>query len=459
MRLAMLLGVLIGMVVMPAGASAADPSVASCREVVRPVPASVLGHTVAAPVVPDVPLSGTLDVAGQLCMPKGRVARTVLVLLPGVSYDRTYWDFPYEPATYSFVDAMSRAGYATLALDPIGHGRSVHPLSALVTMDAQAAMVHGMIGDLRAGRVGEQPFPHVALVGHAYGTATAWLETAQFNDADAVVGTAWSTQIEPVSLTAFFANLYPAVLDPRFSARGLDPGYLTTQPGARRQLYDLDHADPAVIATDEATKDTITPTETATSFVRYVDGSDRAIRVPQFLVNGRNERFFCGVGLVDCRTDAALTAAVGPSFRPQACFRAAVIPDAGHDLNLQRNAPVTFATIRGFLDRAVGPDGDRIAAYRAACDGRAPVPVPAAAGVAPRCPRTARITLPRSVRSVTVRVDGRPVRGRLRRGRTVRITVPLRGVAPYTVRLRVRLARGRTVTRARHVGRRGCTRT
>lgn len=39
-----------------------------------------------------------------------------------------------------------------------------------------------------------------------------------------------------------------------------------------------------------------------------------------------------------------------------ACFRAAVTPNAGHDLNLQRNAQFSYDTIRTFADEALGQD-------------------------------------------------------------------------------------------------------
>jgi hypothetical protein len=46
---------------------------------------------------------------------------------------------------------------------------------------------------------------------------------------------------------------------------------------------------------------------------------------------------------------------------------AAVTPDAGHDLNLQLNAPFTYSTIRTWVDEALGPDGSHYASYRASC--------------------------------------------------------------------------------------------
>ena len=50
--------------------------------------------------------------------------------------------------------------------------------------------------------------------------------------------------------------------DPKFAASGLDTGYLTTEPGTRETLfYDPATANPAVVALDEADKDTVTTGE------------------------------------------------------------------------------------------------------------------------------------------------------------------------------------------------------
>ena len=61
-------------------------------------------------------------------------------------------------------------------------------------------------------------------------------------------------------------GLYPAAADPRFGPlSGLDPGYLTTQPGTRyHAFYEPAQVDPAVVAYDEMTKGTVTSAELQT---------------------------------------------------------------------------------------------------------------------------------------------------------------------------------------------------
>src|ERR1044071_4237755 len=87
-----------GTLLVPPAASAAT----SCQDVTYPVR---IGLT---------PLVTTQEtVAGRLCVPTG--AKTVQVLIPGGTYDRTYWDVGFEPSTHSFTQAQNKAGFATLA--------------------------------------------------------------------------------------------------------------------------------------------------------------------------------------------------------------------------------------------------------------------------------------------------------------------------------------------------------
>ena len=57
------------------------------------------------------------------------------------------------------------------------------------------------------------------------------------------------------------------------------------------------------------------------------------------------------------------------AYFPNACLRTAVTPKAGHDLNLQLNAQATYQVIRGWLDQALGPQGQKRDSYRASCIG------------------------------------------------------------------------------------------
>lgn len=365
-----------------------------CEDVDTTVPGSVLAAQV-APLPPVAPITDgpPLTIHGTLCLPEGATPKTVMLALHGITYDSSYWNAEPPVAdggSYNFSTAMNEGGYAVFSIDRLGYGDSARPLPELVTLDVQAEVAHQIIGQLRDGAIGDEAFPHVALVGHSYGTATSWRETAKYNDADAVIGTGWGNTIQTVPLARFFSGFVPNELNPAPQApkAGLPPGYLTPGPplGSRDAdfLYYLPNSDPAVRAyDDEVLRDTVPVGEGVSFYNRYgsfpdaelgpaelnIPLSDQTSRitVPTFLVNGEHELFFCGPDQERCTSSATLTRGESRYWTEKACFLAGVTPAAGHDLNLQRNAPFTYDTVLTFADRALGPDGENRDSYRAGC--------------------------------------------------------------------------------------------
>lgn len=354
-----------------------------CRDVEVPVPATVLGT--GAPAA-----SGDLTIFGRFCIPKGKPPATVLLALHGITYTSEYWDSDFEPETYSFTKKMTDAGYAVLAVDRLGYGQSTHPPSSAVTLDTQAEVANELVTSLRNGAVESTPFRRVVLVGHSYGTATSWRTTSKYNAADAIIGTGWGSTIQTQPLARFFTGFYPAALDPKFRDKGYDPGYYTPLPGGRNQdfLYDLSNVDPEVVRYDEdVLRDTVTGGEGSTFYNRYgaiplgqlppssetqeipLSDQTRSITVPTFHVNGASELFFCGTNQNHCTSSQELQREEAKYFSPEACFRAAVTPHAGHNLNFQRNAQFTYDTVLTWLDQAVKPDGSAYVEYVSRCEG------------------------------------------------------------------------------------------
>src|SRR5438876_9141482 len=61
-------------------------------------------------------------IASTLYLPS-KPTNAVIVTYHGSTYGQYYWNFSYQPGTYSFVDAMTKAGYAILNMDRIGDGQ------------------------------------------------------------------------------------------------------------------------------------------------------------------------------------------------------------------------------------------------------------------------------------------------------------------------------------------------
>lgn len=143
---------------------------------------------------------------GRLCAPSQ--AQTVVVLIPGGTYNASYWDIAYTPELRSFRLAMNQAGVATLAVDRMGTGSSSKPLSALLSATVQANAVHQVIQSIRAR------FTKVIVGGHSIGSAMAMIEAGTFHDVDGVLVTDMTHRMNYVTVIPVLANMIPAPWTP-----------------------------------------------------------------------------------------------------------------------------------------------------------------------------------------------------------------------------------------------------
>lgn len=271
---------------------------------------------------------------GTLCTPVG--ASTVQVLIPGGTYNSSYWDISYAPETRSYRQAMNQAGIATLAVDRLGTGRSSRPLSALVTASTQASAVHQVIRTIRPR------FDKVVVGGHSIGSAMALIEAGLHQDVDGVLVTGFTHRMNLVTVTPVLAGMIPAALDPQLRGYGLDLGYLTTAAGKR---YSAFHAPgpavPAAISLDEATKDVFAASEAVDTLTlnNVVIPFTRLVDVPVMMVVG-DDTHFCGAPLgSDCTSAEALRASESLFFSPAARLHTYVLDGYGHSINYAPNAP------------------------------------------------------------------------------------------------------------------------
>jgi pimeloyl-ACP methyl ester carboxylesterase len=314
---------------------------------------------------------------GQVCTPTTIVdslAGAVQVLVGGTSYGKSYWDFPYQPDTYSYVRAAARAGFTTFNFDRIGVGQSTHPLDTQVSIQSNAYTIHQAISQLRAGTVDGVHYGKVVTVGHSLGSLISWYEAGTYHDVDAVVASGILHSIEPLGVAQFLTTLYPAALDPRFLGHIVDPGYLTTLPNTRgRSFYYASNTDPAVVAADEASKETATVSEAVGVFAQELPGVLRPVSQPvcaliPTVCDGVGSSVFYGItrqitvpvlGVVG-QYDALLCGSTGPnkcsditavrqdesayySGIAKRCLAMAELPNSGHNVGLERNSPDWFA--------------------------------------------------------------------------------------------------------------------
>lgn len=310
------------------------------------------GVTVAVSMAPGEPADQRI--AGTLCVPPGRRATTVQVLVPGGTYGQRYWSM--RPATHvpSYVESMTRAGHATLAIDRLGAGRSSRPPSDRYRLQTHTQTVHQVLRRLRAGQIGDRSFARVIVVGHSLGSAIATkIAVDHPRDVDGIVLTGVATRQNDAAFAEFEQAIHQANRDPRFSRLGLDDGYVTTKPGTRADFfYHRPTMSPATLAEDEtaAQPDVFPSYEAFPTPEQY-----RRIKVPVLVAIGRYDRLICGGAGSDCSSSAALRAQEAPWYGPSARLRAVVIADSGHSINLQRTAPRLFKAVQTWTHRYVTP--------------------------------------------------------------------------------------------------------
>lgn len=319
------------LVVMKVGTAAPAYAAENCSEVqvkVALAPGSIAEHTV----------------TGTLCRP--RAAGTSLqILVPGASYGRAYWDAPAGTGAPSYVDAMSDAGLATLALDRPGTGSSTRPAAHELTVESQAYVLHQVIRASRTGTFGYLRFRRVITVGHSLGSAIALVEAGRYGGADGLALSGLLAHAPAPGAPELIAALQPAQLEPRFADR--PAGYLTTRAGTRGDLfYYAPGADASAIAFDEATKETLAPSEPATLSAASQPEIDNAIDVPVLLAMGEHDNLYCPA---PCADAASLVSAERSHYPRAPSFDTLVVSESGHVLNLHRRASDWIGAVKSWI--------------------------------------------------------------------------------------------------------------
>jgi len=291
------------------------------------------------------------NIHGTLCRPAtGTVNPAVQLLLPGATYNSSYWDGEGITAA-SYVAVATAAGSITLAIDRIGTGGSSRALSATVTAVTEAAVIHQVITALHKGSVDGQPHGQVALIGHSLGSMESLIEASTYHDVAELVLTGYAhLPSVPAAVSIVLTGLRPADVE-GFPAQ--DPGWLTTIPGTREALFDSpDDIDPAVVTADEAHRDVVSATTLPDAIAASLDPLvSAALRIPVLEVDGGQDQIFCRSPTAGCPTAAALYTREAPSF-PNTSLATVVLPDAGHDVSLARDGDHAAMAIQSWLGMA-----------------------------------------------------------------------------------------------------------
>ncbi|MGW4571605.1 alpha/beta fold hydrolase [Streptomyces tendae] len=297
----------------------------------------------------SVKKTGNAHIYGELCQPRlqSAISRTVQLLVPGSTYNHSYYDMPVANGRYSYVSSALDAGFSTFNIDRLATGKSTLPPSSQYTLDTGTDTLHQVITQLRDGQIKGRTFDKVVWVGHSLGSSMAWAQAAKYpHDVDAFVLTSMSHVVrkEEPSDNGPGQDIQfeiKAKDDPKFRGTINDPGYLTTNAGMRQFFYDTAHTDPAVIEADERLKDVSTAADSETTPLSPAKSPSRTIKVPTLLVTGDKDQY-CTVGTCTPKT---MLANERPYYSDQADLTSIVVPNSGHNVQLHKNAPVTNTQI------------------------------------------------------------------------------------------------------------------
>ncbi|KLO15178.1 hypothetical protein SCHPADRAFT_825102 [Schizopora paradoxa] len=242
-------------------------------------------------------ISGTYTINAQYCVPppesqQDSKSSTVQFLIHGVGFDKSYWDFPYDPANYSYVQAANMAGYTTFAIDRLGVGESSKPdpISA-VQFASNVEVVKALTKKLRQGEIdGVNPIEKVIHVGHSFGSLISNALASEAPDlSDALVLTGYSHNSSGNGPLFDIANDVDAL---RFSS--LPNGYLLSSSGVYGQELAFFHVggfDQQVANLATQTAQTVTVGELLTQGQGAVPAPD--FKGPVLTITGQNDQPFC----------------------------------------------------------------------------------------------------------------------------------------------------------------------
>jgi pimeloyl-ACP methyl ester carboxylesterase len=292
---------------------------------------------------------GTVEIAVWLSVPEGAGGDILQVLVHGATYNHLYWDFPYQPETYSYVRWAERHGLATLAIDQLGAGESSRPPGEKVANQKVAEALHHVVQAVRGTGIAGQRFDRVVLIGHSAGSLASGLESYTYQDVDAVVLTGLLgpnviglTNNEPRINEIYVPASADAVLRGRPGMA--DPAYQTIPPQFRVPMfYHVPPADPALIVVDETLKDTQANGQWAT----YGDAAEACgkLQCPTLVVVGEYDA--CQFSATENDVTATMelakaSAAANYTFAP-------VVKNMGHNLNQHPGAHDVYRTIADWI--------------------------------------------------------------------------------------------------------------
>lgn len=315
----------------------------------------------------DIPnVSSPAQITGDYCLPPISNGH-VLLMVAGGTENAAYWDMP-GLADDSLVKAATRDGYAVLAIDRLGTGRSTIPSSStLVTYAAQVSTVHQVAVALhRDARLFGRQWSEVTGVGHSLGSGTLVGVAAQYpEDFNALIITGYGAQVSPetAQLNALYqvaASTVPSrYLCSACLSSSLDDGYRTVLPGAIADsgLFYGPGTTPAALAAAAKYEGLVSKTELSTRPQgTSAEAQGTLIKLPVLVADGQYDEHYCEDNPIDAPPSIGPNCITQQAFNtyerallPHALLATSLIPDSGHAIEEEKAAPGANALFLGWL--------------------------------------------------------------------------------------------------------------
>ncbi|KAL4871856.1 hypothetical protein BDV12DRAFT_205706 [Aspergillus spectabilis] len=295
-------------------------------------------------------LDQSYNISFRYCEPSRRSTKNgaIQVLTHGLGFDKAYWDFSAE---YSYITSATSAGYATLSYDRLGVGHSTHANPYLdVQASTHVAILAQISALIQSGSLSLRiPTPtKIVHVGHSFGSLVVNSLVAKSPHlADAVILTGFGHDFSWSANFQLCWGFEIAELNNPRRFAGYDSGYLTWGDEFDNQCaaFTYPYFDPRILRKAESTKAPFAIAELLSFGITEVVAP--GFTGPVLILNGEQDLSFCGG---DCHGVLDAPDSPSSSVFPNASLLAAYIhPNAGHAVNLHRNATGAYGVIFNFL--------------------------------------------------------------------------------------------------------------
>ncbi|MGD8374249.1 MAG: alpha/beta hydrolase [Candidatus Woesebacteria bacterium] len=314
--------------------------------------------------LPDDASGTQYDVVGDLCYNGSPNGKAWEIDVAGFSYNSWYFDPTYKNQRYSSVRAAAKAGLVVFNYDQLGTGgKSDTPPAALLSLLAQADVLHQIIVKARSGQIGGVSAPQILVYGHSLGGEEALInQSLHPDDADVVVSMGYLRDANPAAAVELGTMRTDALST--LSDWG-DAGFLTTVEGTRG-FFHGDTADSRMIAADDANRGVAsTATAVQAAWLRLAENRHLTDAITDdtivLQVSGDNDVLGCdeSVSGLSCSSDQVLFDREKQYF-PNTCLATYSVADSGHDVGLHYDAKRYYKRVNNWKTAALAGDMNKV---------------------------------------------------------------------------------------------------